>query len=138
MKISSLLSLGFAGVMAPSLVRGFGIHALENRITQLETDTEVLATANFAKDAEIASLHARLDELNAACDGDDGGWTPAVGQSWNYNLATPLKTNVDVDVFLIDMGKRSETHSASTLNYTSKQCFFGESQPMGTLDSGHC
>ena len=105
MKLSSLLSLVVAGGVGLSLVRGSDIHELENHIAQLETETEVLSTANFAKDAEIASLHAKLVELNAGCGGD--GWTPRVGESWNYNLATPVKTSVDVDVFLIDMGEKS-------------------------------
>ncbi|CAM9831732.1 unnamed protein product, partial [Hapterophycus canaliculatus] len=26
------------------------------------------------------------------------------GQSWNYNLASPVDTTVDVDIFFIDMG----------------------------------
>lgn len=32
-------------------------------------------------------------------------WTPAVGDSWNYNLNAPVKLNVDVDVVFMDMGK---------------------------------
>lgn len=32
-------------------------------------------------------------------------WTPAVGDSWNYNLITPVKVNAEVDVVFIDMGK---------------------------------
>lgn len=106
MKPSSLLFLGFTGVLGPSLVRGSDVHELENHIIQLKAEAHVLSTANVAKDAEIASLHAKLDELDAGCGGDDGGWTPTVGDSWNYNLATPIKTSVDVDVFLIDMGER--------------------------------
>ena len=108
MKICSLLFLGFAGAMGSSVVNGFDTHELlQNHITQLKTETEVLAASNFAKDTEISSLHAKLDELNAACDGDDSDWTPTVGESWNYNLQAPVKTNIDVDVFVIDTGERS-------------------------------
>lgn len=109
MKLSSLLFLGIAGAVGPSLVHGFDTHELENHITQLKKDAEVLSTANFAKDSEIAALHAKLEELNAGCGGDTGGWTPTVGDSWNYNLATPVKTNIDVDVFLIDMDYAQDT-----------------------------
>ena len=111
------LILGFAGaagVRPSSLVSGADIIDWKNHIAQLETKAEVLSTANAAKDAEIyakdneiASLLKKLDE-SSNCE-DDGRWTPAVGDSWNYNLATPVKTSADVDVFLIDMGKtRSE------------------------------
>lgn len=31
-------------------------------------------------------------------------WVPKVGDSWQYNLDTPVDTDVDVDVFFIDMG----------------------------------
>lgn len=34
-----------------------------------------------------------------------GDFTFALGQSWNYNLASPYNTDVDVDVFFIDMGE---------------------------------
>lgn len=37
------------------------------------------------------------------------GWVPTVGDSWNYNLETPVKIGVDVDVVFMDMGKRSRT-----------------------------
>lgn len=32
-------------------------------------------------------------------------WTPVVGNSWNYNLETPVDTTVDVDVVFIDTGE---------------------------------
>lgn len=35
--------------------------------------------------------------------GDNYGFS--VGQSWNYNLASPVDVNADVDVFFIDMGE---------------------------------
>lgn len=38
-------------------------------------------------------------------------WTPSVGDSWNYNLDTPVNTNVDVDVIFIDMGELQRTAS---------------------------
>ena len=62
----------------------------------------MLAAANIAKDTEISSLNAKLDELNAACDGDDSGWTPTAGESRKYNLQAPVKPSIDVDVFVID------------------------------------
>lgn len=33
------------------------------------------------------------------------GWTPTVGDSWNYNLETPVQIDVGVDVVFMDMGK---------------------------------
>lgn len=108
-----LLFLGSTVAVGPSaLVRGSSINELESHIAQLETQAQTLSTAGsakdaeiFAKDAKIASLLKELDESSSGCD-EDGGWTPAVGDSWNYNLATPVKTSADVDVFLIDMGER--------------------------------
>lgn len=40
-------------------------------------------------------------------DGGEGGgnYVFSVGRSWNYNLATPVETDADVDVFFIDMGE---------------------------------
>ena len=35
-------------------------------------------------------------------------WVPRVGDTWNYNLDTPVDTSADVDVFFIDMGKFSD------------------------------
>lgn len=35
----------------------------------------------------------------------DGEFAFSVGQSWNYNLASPVDTAVDVDIFFIDMGE---------------------------------
>ena len=107
MKISSLRFLASTAAVAgpSSFVLGANIDELEKHIAHLETEALVLSTANDAKDAEIASLLHRLDE-SSNCE-DDGRWTPAVGDSWNYNLATPVKTGADVDVFLIDMGKPS-------------------------------
>lgn len=37
--------------------------------------------------------------------GGGGKWTPKIGNTWNYNLATPVDTNAGVDVFFIDMGE---------------------------------
>lgn len=34
-----------------------------------------------------------------------GGFTFAIGNSWNYNLASPYNVDIDVDVFFIDMGE---------------------------------
>lgn len=33
-------------------------------------------------------------------------WTPRIGDTWNYNLATPVDIATDVDVFFIDMGEQ--------------------------------
>lgn len=33
------------------------------------------------------------------------GWTPKIGDHWNYNLNTPVDTGIDVNVFFIDMGE---------------------------------
>ena len=38
--------------------------------------------------------------------GGGGDFKFSVGQSWNYNLATPVNLDVNVDVFFIDMGER--------------------------------
>lgn len=40
------------------------------------------------------------------------GWVPRVGDTWNYNLATPVDTDIDADVFVIDMGRK-----ANCINY---------------------
>lgn len=32
-------------------------------------------------------------------------WVPKVGDTWQYNLNTPVDTDVDADVFFIDMGE---------------------------------
>lgn len=41
-------------------------------------------------------------------------WVPKVGDSWQYNLDTPVDTDVNADVFFIDMG--ASTHQLFTLN----------------------
>ncbi|CAM9572662.1 unnamed protein product, partial [Ectocarpus fasciculatus] len=38
-----------------------------------------------------------------------GTWVPKVGDTWNYNLNTPVDTDVDVDVFFIDMDNAQDT-----------------------------
>lgn len=48
----------------------------------------------------VKIANAALQTKNVA-----GEWTPAVGDSWNYNLALPVDTTVDVDVVMIDMGE---------------------------------
>ena len=42
-------------------------------------------------------------------DGDQSPskWVPRIGDTWNYNLDTPVDTSAHVDVFFIDMGKFS-------------------------------
>ncbi|CAM9794329.1 unnamed protein product, partial [Hapterophycus canaliculatus] len=37
------------------------------------------------------------------------GWVPKVGDSWQYNLDTPVDTDIDADVFLIDMDNAQDT-----------------------------
>ena len=125
MKLSSLLLVGLTlVVVGPSQVRGSEFDNLVGLISELETEAEELSAANDAKDVEIASLLAKLEEYEEGdgCDGGGGdgdgggdggggdgdsdeGWTPSLGDSWNYNLETPVRTSIDVDVFLIDMGE---------------------------------
>lgn len=52
------------------------------------------------------------DEEEEGTPGGDGPihpsplrWVPRVGDTWNYNLDTPVDTSANVDVFFIDMGK---------------------------------
>lgn len=111
MKLSTLLFVGLTTVVVrPSLVRGSDFDDLMDLITRLETEAASLSTENDLKDVEIASLQGKIDEFegDGGCGGggSDDGWVPALGDSWNYNLETPVKTNIDVDVFLIDMGEK--------------------------------
>ncbi|CAN0161743.1 unnamed protein product [Scytosiphon promiscuus] len=39
---------------------------------------------------------------------EEGDFAFSLGQSWNYNLASPVDTSVDVDVFFIDMDAGQE------------------------------
>ena len=111
MKLSTLLFVGLTTVLVgPSFVSGSDFDDLVDLISQLEIEAESLSAANGVKDAEIASLQGRIDvyEEGDGCGGGggDGGWVPALGDSWNYNLETPVRTDIDVDVFLIDMGEK--------------------------------
>lgn len=38
----------------------------------------------------------------------ENAWVPKVGDAWQYNLNTPVNTDVDADVFFIDMGEREQ------------------------------
>eukprot|EP00904_Undaria_pinnatifida_P012330 jgi/Undpi1/8227/HiC_scaffold_25.g10697.m1 len=130
MKLSSLLLVGLTLiVVGPSQVRGSEFDNLVGLISELETEAQELSAANDAKDVEIASLLAKLEEYEEGdgCDGGGGdgdggggdggggdgdsdeGWTPSLGDSWNYNLETPVRTSIDVDVFLIDMDYAQDT-----------------------------
>lgn len=46
---------------------------------------------------------------SAPSPGPSSGWVPRVGDTWNYNLATPVDTDIDADVFVIDMGRNRQT-----------------------------
>lgn len=52
-----------------------------------------------------------------------GDFAFALGQSWNYNLASPVNTDVEVDVFFIDMGEFcrwwGERATAAAVDYTA-------------------
>lgn len=48
-----------------------------------------------------------LDTLEEATCTRGSEWTPAIGDSWNYNLDTPVETGIGVDVIFMDMGKLS-------------------------------
>lgn len=46
------------------------------------------------------------DEDNDVGNGAGVGvWVPRVGDTWQYNLNTPVDTSVKADVFFIDMGE---------------------------------
>lgn len=55
-------------------------------------------------DTTIAST-STSDDDSAPSPGPSFGWVPRVGDTWNYNLATPVDTDIDADVFVIDMGR---------------------------------
>ncbi|CAM9517175.1 unnamed protein product, partial [Scytosiphon promiscuus] len=59
----------------------------------------------------IQTLTPEAESPTPIDDGEDGvaGWVPKVGDSWQYNLDTPVDTDVDVDVFLIDMDYAQDT-----------------------------
>lgn len=45
--------------------------------------------------------------------GPDDVWVPRVGDTWQYNLNAPVDTNVDADVFFIDMGESVERRATT-------------------------
>lgn len=55
-------------------------------------------------------------QQSTSSGGDD--WVPGVGDSWQYNLDTPVNTDVDADVFFIDLGEYEFLHTVH-----SKSCF---------------
>lgn len=101
---ASIFGLSVAGRF--HLARSSGPGAPVDIINHERTEpTEQVIESAFKDDAATASLQ-HLETRLAEAEGGSG-WTPAVGDSWNYNLDTPVKRNVDVDVFLIDMGKHT-------------------------------
>lgn len=90
MILPSASLLGLVAASACLFASGADVDALLRRI-------DILQTAN-------AALRTRLD----ACPNDE--WIPTVGESWNYNLMTPVDTTVDADVVMIDMGECFVSH----------------------------
>ncbi|CAN0235414.1 unnamed protein product [Scytosiphon promiscuus] len=79
----------------------------------------VAAAAGFllASGADVDTLKKRPSDDSVKIAGNkalgslatSGEWEPAVGESWNYNLMTPVETSVDVDVVMIDMDYAQDT-----------------------------
>lgn len=66
--------------------------------------------AGYASEPSLQPTRS-FSSSSRSTDGDgsgrtEGKWTPRIGDSWNYNLATPVDTDTRVDVFFIDMGER--------------------------------
>lgn len=55
--------------------------------------------------------------------GDGTVWVPKVGDTWQYNLDTPVDTTVDADVFFIDSGELGEDAVLGECEFC--QCFGG-------------
>lgn len=70
-----------------------------------DTETTALSAVNNDNGKKLAPRRARL----ADCEdkGTGSAWSRTVGYSWNYNLATPVETCINVDVLVIDMGEKS-------------------------------
>lgn len=120
MKFSTVASLGlFASFGTSRCAESATFDNLLALVAELQEEAAMLATEFGQKDEEIASLISQL----GICEGggtDEEGSTGTVDtttttstgdfqfsgrQSWNYNLGSPVDTNVDVDVFFIDMGE---------------------------------
>lgn len=65
--------------------------------------------AGYAPETSLQPTSPSSSSRSTDGDGNEkrgGKWTPRIGDSWNYNLATPVDTNTSVDVFFIDMGEQ--------------------------------
>ncbi len=69
----------------------------ELRICLLQTPAPVPEPTPEPATPETAQLTSAADK---------NAWVPKVGDTWQYNLNTPVNTDVDADVFFIDMGEK--------------------------------
>lgn len=86
--------------LLPDSADGQEVSSLISQLTQLTNCEQVTSYDDGSSENDSTS---DVDAIPAP--GPTSGFNFAVGQSWNYNLNTPVDTTADVDVFFIDMGE---------------------------------
>lgn len=79
---------------------------------QVIAETSTPSTPTPARTTPLATPTATPEPSTTTPSGSGGGvggdrvaWVPKVGDTWQYNLNTPVNTDVNADVFFIDMGE---------------------------------
>ncbi|CAM9517248.1 unnamed protein product, partial [Scytosiphon promiscuus] len=87
---------------------GFSVPAPVAPAPTPEPPTTPLPTAEPTP-APTSETEETVSENEQEGSGENDGWLPKIGDTWQHNLNTPVNTDVDADVFFIDMDNAQDT-----------------------------